>query len=292
MNAIEVSIPHGLTVGNGEWFRTAQLRPMCGLDESFLLEQTRSSSPAARTTDLLTRCLIQLGPLRPVTPKLVRSLPVGDREALLLHLRRLTVGDRLDCILNCPKAGCGEKMELTLKVSELLQPPYTDVREEYETTIKDGDRAYRIRFRLPTGEDQETAAVLASESLEEAVNTLLKGCIDQIEIADGPPERSPQALPQAVLKGLPQVMSELDPQAELRLNLTCPACHTPFSVLFDAADYLFRELAGQGLSLYREVHTLALHYHWSEAEILRLARSKRRLYLNLLAETTSTGKAQ
>lgn len=34
--------------------------------------------------------------------------------------------------------------------------------------------------------------------------------------------------------------------------------------------------------LYEEVHHLALHYHWSEAEILRLPRSKRLRYLGLL----------
>ena len=292
MNALEVSIPHGLAACNGEWSRTARLRPMCGLDESFSIEQAHSLTTAARTTELLARCLNQLGPLHPVTPELVRTLPIGDREALLLHLRRLTMGDRLDCVLTCPKTGCGETMELALKVSELLQPPYADVREQYETTINDGDRAYRIRFRLPTGGDQEVAAGLAGESLDAAVNTLLNRCIDQIAIVDGPSEPSLQTLPQSVLQGLPQVMSKLDPQAELRLNLTCPACNAPFSVLFDAADYLFRELAGGGMSLYREVHTLALNYHWREAEILSLTRSKRRLYLNLLAETASTGTEQ
>jgi hypothetical protein len=32
-----------------------------------------------------------------------------------------------------------------------------------------------------------------------------------------------------------------------------------------------------------EVHVLALHYHWSEAEILRLPGPKRQRYIALLA---------
>jgi hypothetical protein len=32
--------------------------------------------------------------------------------------------------------------------------------------------------------------------------------------------------------------------------------------------------------LYDEVHTLAWHYHWSEAEILALPRVRRQLYLS------------
>ncbi len=50
------------------------------------------------------------------------------------------------------------------------------------------------------------------------------------------------------------------------------------------ADLLFRELAEHGDRLYREVHHLALHYHWSERDILALPHGKRRRYLALLAD--------
>ena len=36
--------------------------------------------------------------------------------------------------------------------------------------------------------------------------------------------------------------------------------------------------------LYEDIHYLAYHYHWSENEILNMTRTKRRRYLNLLAE--------
>ena len=50
------------------------------------------------------------------------------------------------------------------------------------------------------------------------------------------------------------------------------------------ADYLYRELGRRESELYREVHLLALHYHWSESQILRLSRRKRSLYLGMLSE--------
>lgn len=37
-------------------------------------------------------------------------------------------------------------------------------------------------------------------------------------------------------------------------------------------------------ALFRQVHTLALHYHWSQAEILGLSRACRLRYLALLDE--------
>ena len=46
-------------------------------------------------------------------------------------------------------------------------------------------------------------------------------------------------------------------------------------------------------ALYQELHLLALHYHWAEADILRLPVSKRRRYLRLLADHLSeTGTSE
>jgi hypothetical protein len=35
--------------------------------------------------------------------------------------------------------------------------------------------------------------------------------------------------------------------------------------------------------LYEEVHIIAMRYHWSEAEILRLPKRKRSIYLDIIA---------
>jgi len=44
--------------------------------------------------------------------------------------------------------------------------------------------------------------------------------------------------------------------------------------------------------LYREVHLLAYHYHWSATEILRMSAEKRRKFLRLLEEELMQGAAQ
>jgi hypothetical protein len=36
--------------------------------------------------------------------------------------------------------------------------------------------------------------------------------------------------------------------------------------------------------LYRQVHYLAYHYHWSEHEILEMPRDKRLAYIEILAD--------
>jgi hypothetical protein len=70
------------------------------------------------------------------------------------------------------------------------------------------------------------------------------------------------------------------------MDLTCPECGHAFVHLLDFPSLFFAEVALRREQLYREVHVLALHYHWSESEILGLSRTKRRTYLDLLRADT------
>jgi hypothetical protein len=83
---------------------------------------------------------------------------------------------------------------------------------------------------------------------------------------------------------LSATMSKLDPQAELILNTTCPVCCCEFSTELDFSHYFFDELHNRSRHIYREVHKLAFHYHWNENDIMTMTPTRRRLYLNLLAE--------
>ncbi|SRR5712692_7852482 len=279
MDAVEVTLPGGFNV-DGTWHREATLRPLAGRDETFLGEDVQALLPAQQSTALLARCLTRLGPLDPVTTEAVRSLTVGDREALLLHLRRLTLGNLMKCILSCLNPECGEKMDLDLNVSDLLMPPYQHTQERYETTVKENGTAYRVRFRLPSGADQETAAELVRGDAHAAADLVLRRCVECVTIEG----ESIDEWPPLVARQLPAIMAELDPQAEVMLNLTCPFCGHVFSALFDTTSYFSQELAGRMRHLYREVHLLAFHYHWSEEEIMGMTARKRHLYLALLTE--------
>jgi hypothetical protein len=174
--AVEVTLPGGLFV-DGERRQDALLRPLDGEDETFLLEDAEGLSPAARTTVLLQRCLVRVGPVERVDADAVRALTAGDREALLLELRRLSFGDGFECVLACPVPECGEAMELELRAGDLLLAPYEDARPEYE--------ADDVRFRLPNGGDLEAAAPAARAGVEAGVRVVLERCV----LAGEPDER-------------------------------------------------------------------------------------------------------
>jgi hypothetical protein len=279
-DTVSVALPGGCWQG-GSCNPEARLRPLDGADESFLLETAEAMLPAERTTAVLTRCLTSLGSEPRVTAPAVRALTVGDREALLLHLRRITFGERMPCVLTCGNPGCREKMDLDLNASDLLSPPYPDVREHHESEFAADGVRYRLRFRLPTGGDQEAAARAAGNDVQRGADLLLARCVEQVRIGDAEP-LPVQALPPTVVGQVGARMVELDPQAETLLDVACPVCGHRFSALFDTTIYFFQELAGRIEHLYQDVHILALHYHWSEADILEMTARKRRRYLDLL----------
>ncbi|MGH7516501.1 MAG: hypothetical protein ACREOC_03390 [Gemmatimonadales bacterium] len=282
------SIPRGYWV-NGACCREAVLREPTGEDQAFLTEAAPTLLPAQWATEVLARCLTRLGTPEPVTRDAVRSLSVGDREALLLQLRRLTSGDRLQCLLTCPSPDCGEELDLDLKVSDLLLPCYgraweDGAQERHEVRVRDGDAAHLVRFRLPTGSDHEAAALLARTDLTAAADLLLRRCVESVVSADGVPI---DGIPEVLFEPVSTRMAELDPQAELTLRINCPACGRTFAAVFDAASYLFQELQAGMRHLYHEVHLLAFHYHWNPSEILGMSSRMRRRYLELLEEELS-----
>jgi len=279
--AAAITLPGGYWL-DGTCHREARLRPVSGSDEDFLLGAGDLLLPAQRTTALLARCLERLDSASNVTEEAVRGLTVGDREALLLHLRRLTLGDRMLGVVDCPAPDCGEKMDLDLRVSDLLIPSYDHCLRSYELEVTVNGSDYRVRFRLPTGVDQEDVANLAHTDLQAAADRLLRRCVESVVEEDGRPA---ETLPRAVADRVSETMSELDPQAELTLSLSCPTCNHAFLAPFDIAAYFFQELDARVKRLYREVHLLAFYYHWSEAEIINMPDRKRRLYLDLLEET-------
>lgn len=263
-----VTLPIGLWRDGGR-IKEAVLRPMTGADQEFLLEAGVMMPPAIRTSELLARCVQRIGREGPVTPPLAAELVAGDREALLLHLRRITFGNRMDLIVSCP--ACAKNMDAQLKVSDLLVSPDWDAPQFFE---RDLPSCGTLRFRMPCGADQEAVADMARHDAAGAAQALLHRCI----------EETTGETPEGALPIISGWMAELDPQAEIRLSLICPECGREFVTLLDAGSYLFEESTMRSRELYREIHLLAFHYHWSEAEILGMAPLKRRRYLEMLLE--------
>ena len=270
-----ITLPHG-RLGAGSAWREAELHAPTGADEASLLERRAGRSRAELASDLLERCVSRLAGKRP-SPAALRALTAGDREALLLHLRAAAFGDRLVCVLECPR--CEARMDLVLSVRELLCAPYETVQASHEVTLEAAEQWWRVRFRLPTGADQEAAG--RERSVEAGLRVLAERCVEAVTARDS----APTELPDDALDQLSDAMAALDPQAEIRLRVICPECEHSFTSVLDAAAVVISELTSSAEQLLREVHAIALRYHWSERDIFGLDVRRRRAYLDLLVES-------
>lgn len=259
-----------VTLAAGVWrggtrVRDARVRPPTVDEQRALFEECEPLLPAERVSVLLGRCAEVGGDSGPGA---ARALSAGDRVQLLLALRRLMAGDPMPCVLDCPWPDCGERLELELRASELIAERDAGGPEHF---VELGGE--RVCFRLPTGADEERAARMAVEAgAEAATRTLVDACLAQ------PPASQPARLEDA----LGAAIARVDPHVEITLALSCPVCERESDVAFDVASYVWRELELRLARLEREVHLLASHYGWSEAEILALGERRRARYLELV----------
>ena len=250
----------------------AWLRGLTGADE-LLLDEAAGELPAARATRLLATVTTRIGDIAPVTVDLVRGLTVGDRERLLLGCAMATFGAELDVVARCPHDDCCELAELSVSLAELLEPLRTCARpREHRLEVTAGGRVRELRFRLPTGADQEAVAEEALTDPTSAAASLLGRCL--IAPCDGP-----GAADDAAAVG--EAITTLDPAFEWAAEAECPACGRPVRTLLDGMALLSSGASPSG-RLYGEIDRVARAYHWSEAAILALPVSRRRRYLDLI----------
>lgn len=223
--------------------------------------------------DPVDRALTLLAASSPEAPeKDLVGVSLGERDARLLDLRALTFGETLDGYAECPQ--CGERLEFDLDVGGIRLHRLVEAEGlEHALTAAGVD----LRFRLPTSQD--LYAVAQCGSVDAGRNLLVKRCVTEA-VGDGGPIDWSDLSPE-VVTALAARMAECDPQAEVLLNLTCPACGHAWRLLLDIASFFWGEIQAQAKRLVCEVDALARAYGWREADILSMTAGRRRSYLEL-----------
>jgi hypothetical protein len=76
-------------------------------------------------------------------------------------------------------------------------------------------------------------------------------------------------------------MAEADPQADVQLDLSCPACRHRWLAVFDIVSFLWSEIDASARRTLQDVHRLATAYGWREPDILALTPWRRQVYLEM-----------
>ena len=155
--------------------------------------------------------------------------------------------------------------------------PTSPIREEgggpefdLELTEEAADVDRNVRFRLPNGADQELLAPLVGANPAASLSALLARCIVAID-GNPPTTERIEALSSRARAEIEAAMADHAPGPLLRLEADCPECNRSFSLPFDIQDLFFGELHTSSDLLFREVHYLAYHYHWTESDILAMS---------------------
>jgi hypothetical protein len=200
-------------------------------------------------------------------------LSVGRRDALLLQMYQELFGPALDAFAECPQ--CGAPLEYRLSTRDLLATP-SRAEPPAEVTVSDG--ASWLRLRPPNCLDLR--AVAQCVDLTAARRSLLERCV--VAAAHDGTAVPVAELPAALVERAAACLAAADPQAELLIDLRCPACRHPWQVLLDIESFLWAKVSALAKRLLREVHVLAQAYGWREADILALSATRRQLYLEMV----------
>lgn len=241
--------------------------PYQGLSAARILDVTDAgvgADPVRRGTVLLASTHPEWG------AEQVSGLVLGEREALLLGIRRATFGDVLGARTVCPACGA----ELAVEVpAAVLRPDGDAVSATLSFELEVGPVSLTIR--PPDG------AVLARAAAEPDADScrlaLVAGCIVAAVGSAGTIDLS--ELPADVVAAAGEAIVERDPRSEVTVALACASCGHDWTAGFDAGLFLWEELTAVSVRLVDDVDVLARAYHWSEAEILAMSSSRRRRYV-------------
>jgi hypothetical protein len=229
-------------------------------------EAGQTQRPAVWTLTLLTAAYPNL------SADALAQLTIGQRDKLLLGLRQAFLGAQIASLTECP--ACREELELTFGVADVCATASLTAADSFN--VCQGD--WQIRFRLPTSLD--LFAIDQVQDLNAARRALYERCVIGIE-------RNGEAaaidrLPEFLADVIVDQMAELDPQGDVRATLSCPACTHQWPATFDIVRFMWSELNAWAIRILGEVHTLASHYGWHEADILAMSPWRRQVYLDLI----------
>ena len=231
-SASEVELPGGFITAGGSLIKYAEIRELNGADEEAI---AKAGSTARALNTILQRGLVSLGG-EPATNSDLDSLLMGDRDMLLLAIRKITFGDVVELRLQCRSCGVSSDVKVNLtddvEVKELKNP--TDRR--FTVKLKSG----KAIVSLPQGLTHKKLMDNLDKTTSEITTVIIAGCLSEVNGA--PAMGTPTAL-ELSIKDRETIVTEIykrNPGPRLgEVSKACEACGALIAVPLGLAD-LFR----------------------------------------------------
>ena len=169
----EVTLPGGFINREGALIKYAQVRELNGADEETI---ARSGSTGRALSTMLQRGLVSLG-LESTSKEDLDTLLSGDRDAILIGIRKATFGPTINFDVTCPHCKVETVCTIDLNNDIPIKPlvdPIEDRNWTYESNLGP------VTVTLPTGAVQRRLLENSDKTASELNTILLAGCVGSI----------------------------------------------------------------------------------------------------------------
>ena len=169
----EVVLPGGFINREGALIKYAEVRELNGADEETI---ARSGSTGRALATMLQRGLVSLG-MDSTSKEDLDTLLSGDRDSILIGIRKATFGKDIDFTVTCPH--CNVQGSVTVDLDKdipvkKLTDPLEDRNWIYESKLGP------VTVTLPTGAVQRRILENSEKTSSELNTILLAGCVGSV----------------------------------------------------------------------------------------------------------------
>ncbi len=165
-----VKLPGGFIEPNGEVINTVEVRELNGADEEAV---AKAGTSGKALNVLLQRGLVKIGS-RNAEKADLDSILAGDRDTILLAIRKVTFGDDINITARC--RDCGDTQDVSILLSSDV--PVVELKDAKE------DRTFEVETKtgtaivaLPNGVTQRKLMENFERTPAEVNTILLAGCL-------------------------------------------------------------------------------------------------------------------
>lgn len=230
----DVILPGGFIAKDGSLIKYAEVRELNGMDEEAV---SKSGTPGKALAAMLQRGVISIG-ANPAEKADLDQLLSGDRDALLIGIRRVTFGDTIEFNMLCPH--CDTELEISVDLNKdipikTLDDPINDRVFTYMSK-KNG----AIVVGLPNGITQKKLIENSDKTGSELNTILLSSCIKSVNGEPALGATTALSLGMADREGIINEIFKRTPGPRLgEVTTTCEACGEEVPAPLSLAD-LFR----------------------------------------------------
>lgn len=232
-----VTLPGGVMLPEGGRVVEAEVRELTGADEEALSKSDGGTNFGRFIQITLQRGTLRIGDWEPPDRSLLDSLLLGDRDTLLLAIRKATYGNEMPHTARC--LACGEVLDIVLDLNTDIPMKELENPENRRFTVP--LRRGVAVVRLPTGADQNVVLNMKGKTVPEMNTELLSRCV--IEINGEPVASRPEpvrALGMADRQTLLTFFTDTQPGPKYEgVKVPCASCERDVPLNIDLAD-LFR----------------------------------------------------